>query len=270
MSSVLEEMRAVLEEDSEDIMHYGTKYHSGRYPYGSGDDPYQHQGDFLTRIERLKKDGWKETAEGVQKEFGMKLEEYRNEKYWAEYTRKEQQITKAKSLRDKGLGNSAIGRELGVNESTVRSWLDPKSEAKMLAAKQTADFLKEQIAQKGMIDVGKDVERFINVGEGAEKGLGISRTKLDQALYALEAEGYVVYKSNLPQPNNPGKYTMTMTLCPPGTPYNAVYDRSKIHTIEDYQYQPEIDGYKKKFTYPASLDSKRLLVRHGDDVCPDG
>ena len=141
MSSVLEEMRAVLENDKEWLMHFGTKFHSGRFPYGSGEDPYQHNGDFLTRIERLRSEGWKETAENVQKEFGMKLEDYRNEKYWAEYTRKEQQIVKAKNMRDKGLGPSAIGRELGVSESTVRGWFNPKAEAKMMAAKQTADFL---------------------------------------------------------------------------------------------------------------------------------
>lgn len=270
MSSVLEEMRAVLEDDKEWLMHYGTKFHSGRYPYGSGEDPYQHNGDFLTRVERLRSEGWKETAENVQKEFGMKLEEYRNEKYWAEYTRKEQQIVKAKNMRDKGLGPSAIGRELGVSESTVRGWFNPKAEAKMMAAKQTADFLKQQIAEKGMLDVGKDVERFINVGEGAEKGLGISRTKLDQALYALESEGYKVYKHNVAQPNNPGKYTLNLTLCPPGTPYSAVYDRDKIHTIEDYKYQEGTDSFKKKFTYPASLDSKRLMVRYADDVGADG
>lgn len=36
---------------AEDIlMHYGTPRHSGRYPWGSGDDPYQHSGDFLSRI----------------------------------------------------------------------------------------------------------------------------------------------------------------------------------------------------------------------------
>lgn len=270
MGSVLEEMHAVLDGDTDYLMHYGTKYHSGRYPYGSGEDPFQHEGDFLTRIERLKKDGWKETADNVEKEFGMKLEEYRNEKYWAEWTRKEQNIVKAKNMKEKGIGDSAIGRELGVSESTVRGWFEPKAEANRMLAKQTADFLKEQIAQKGMLDVGKDVERFINVGEGAETGLGISRTKLDQALYALEAEGYNVYSSRVAQPNNPGKFTTTLTLCPPGTPYKAVYDRDKIHTIEDYQYQEAIDGYKKKFTYPESLDSKRLLVRHAGDLCPDG
>ena len=271
MSSVLEEMRAVLENGPDALMHYGTKFHSGRYPYGSGDDPYQHDGDFLSRIERLKKEeGFKETAEEVQKHFGMKLEDYRNEKYWAEFTRKEQNMVKAKNMKEKGMGASAIGKELGVNESTVRGWLDPKSEIKLMAAKQTADFLKEQVAQKGMIDVGKDVERFINVGEGAEKGLGITRTRLDQALYALEAEGYHIYKSNVPQPNNPGKYTLNMTLCPPGTPYSEVYNRDKIHTIEDFKYNEAIDGFRKKFTYPASLDSSRLKVLLADDIGTDG
>lgn len=270
MSSVLDEMRAVLDGKTDELTHYGTKYHSGRYPYGSGDDPYQHEGDFLTRVERLRKDGWKETAENVKKEFGMSLEDYRNEKYWAEYTRREQQVAKAKSLKEKGYGNSAIGKEMGVTESTVRSWLNPSSEAKMLAAKQTADFLKEQVAAKGMIDVGKNAELFINVGDGAEKKLGISRTKLDQALYALESEGYKVYPSKVAQPTNPGQFTTQLTLCPPGTPYKAVYDTSKIHTIEDYKYDENTDSYKKKFTYPASLDSKRLMVRYADDVGPDG
>ena len=200
MSSVLDEMRAVLEGD--ELYHYGTKFHSGRYPYGSGDDPYQHDGDFLTRVERLKKDGWKETAENVEKEFGMKLEDYRNEKAWANYTRREQQVARAKALKEKGLGDTAIGKEMGIPESTVRSLLNPKSEAKMQAAKQTADFLKEQIAAKEWIDVGKDAERYINVGDGAENKMGISRTKLDQALYALESEGYKVYQNRVEQPTN--------------------------------------------------------------------
>ena len=73
MSSVLEEMRAVLEGDEDYLFHYGTKFHSGRYPYGSGDEPYQHEGDFLTRVERLRKEGWKETAENVKSEFGISL-----------------------------------------------------------------------------------------------------------------------------------------------------------------------------------------------------
>ena len=268
MSSVIEEMRAVLEGD--DLFHYGTKFHSGRYPYGSGDDPYQHGGDFLTRVERLRKEGWKETAENVKAEFGMSLEDYRNEKHWAGYTRRERQVARAKNLKEKGLGDTAIGKEMGISESSVRSLLNPKSEAKMLAAKKTADFLKEQIDRKGMIDVGKDAERFIDISEGVERGLGVSRTKLDQAIYALEAEGYVKWQNRIEQPTNPGNWTTQMVLCPPGTPHSAIYDASKIHSLDDYKSSDGGESFQKKFTYPSSLDSKRMMVRYADDVGADG
>jgi DNA-binding CsgD family transcriptional regulator len=269
MGSVIEEMRAVLDGE-EELFHYGTKFHSGRYPYGSGDDPYQHGGDFLTRVERLRKEGWKETAENVKKEFGISLEDYRNEKAWANYTRRERQVARAKSLKEKGLGDTAIGKEMGLSESSVRSLLNPKSEAKMLAAKQTADFLKAQVDAKGMIDVGKDVERYINVGEGTERSLGISRTKLDQALYALEAEGYVIHQGRVEQPTNRGNWTTQMVLCPPGTPHKEIWNLDQIHTIDDYKSSDDGMTFQKKFTYPESLDSKRLKVRYADDVGADG
>ena len=268
MNHVAEEMKAILEGDSDYLEHYGTKFHSGRYPYGSGDDPYQHQGDFLTRVERLRKSGWKETAENVEKEFGMKLEDYRNEKAWANYTRRERDVARAKSLKEKGLGDTAIGREMGISESSVRSLLNPKSEAKMLAAKQTADFLKERVDHfakqdkdgYGMIDVGKDVERE----------LGVSRTKLDQALYALESEGYIIRNNRIEQPTNRGNWTTQMILTSPDTPYSATYESDRIHTVVDYKTSDDGATFQKKFTYPASLDSKRLMVRYADDVGPDG
>ena len=270
MSSVLEEMKAVLEGDEETLFHYGTKFHSGRYPYGSGDDPYQHGGDFLTRVERLRKSGWVENAENVKKEFGISLEDYRNEKAWANYTRREQEVARAKSLKEKGLGNSAIGKEMGIPESSVRSLLNPNSEAKMQAAKKTADFLKAQVDAKGMIDVGKDAERFIVINEGDERSLGVSRTKLDQALYALEAEGYVVHQGRVEQPTNRGNWTTQVVLCPPGTPHKEIWNTDKIHTIEDYHSSDNGESFQKKFTYPSSLDSKRLMVRYADDVGADG
>ena len=51
----------------EDLMHYGTPRHSGRYPWGSGKDPHQHSGDFLSRVNELKKQGLseKEIADAI-------------------------------------------------------------------------------------------------------------------------------------------------------------------------------------------------------------
>ena len=49
------------------LMHYGMPRRSGRYPWGSGDEPYQRNRDFLSRVEELKKQGWTETAENIKK-----------------------------------------------------------------------------------------------------------------------------------------------------------------------------------------------------------
>ena len=259
MNQVVEEMQAILNGD--ELMHYGTKFHSGRYPYGSGDDPYQHQGDFLTRVERLRKEGWKETAENVKKEFGLGLEDYRNEISWANYTRRELNVSRAKNLKSKGMNTTEIGRQMGVNESTVRSWLNPKSESNMEAARQTADFLKKQVNEKKMIDVGVGVERELN----------ISRTQLDRALYALESEGYKLYGGRIPQVTNlKGQQTTQQVLCVPGTKNSDIYDYSKVQTVKDYISRDGGETYEKKFTYPSSMDSKRLMIRYKDDVGADG
>ena len=43
-------------EDS--LLHYGMPRRSGRYPWGSGDNPYQHAVDFIGRVEEKRKSGF--------------------------------------------------------------------------------------------------------------------------------------------------------------------------------------------------------------------
>ena len=241
------------------LMHYGMPRRSGRYPWGSGDDPYQHGSvDFLSRVEALKKKGWTETAENIKKEFGegVTLNDYRNEKTWCNYERRLRQVETAKRLRDKeGLNNTEIGRKMGINESSVRSLLNPDSESRMKIAANTADFLKKQVDKKGMIDVGADVE----------KELGISKTMLDTALYKLQGDGYNVYTGGIPQPTNPGQQTIQRVLAKPEIEYKEIYNFDKVHTINDYISRDGGDTYEKKFHYPESLDSKRLMIRYKED-----
>ena len=44
-------------ERNAELAHYGVKRRSGRYPWGSGENPYQHGADFLARVEELRADG---------------------------------------------------------------------------------------------------------------------------------------------------------------------------------------------------------------------
>ena len=238
------------------LMHYGMPRRSGRYPWGSGDNPYQRSMDFLGRIEELKKQGWTETPENIKKEFdGMTTTQYRVAKALAKDERRSYDVARAKSLREDGLGPTEIGRKMGINESTVRSLLDDRSEARMKQAKETADFIREQIDSKGMIDVTAGVERELN----------ISKEKMNQALAILENEGYVVYKGGIPQVTNPGQQTNQRVICPPGTEHKEIYNYDKVHTLNEYISRDDGNSFEKKFHYPESMDSSRLQIRYNEE-----
>ena len=248
---------------AEDILlHYGMPRRSGRYPWGSGDDPYQRGRDFLGRVEELKKQGWTETPENIKSTFGLSVKEYRMEKTIAKDQRKLYDAARAKSLKEDGLGPTEIGRKMGVPESTVRELLKPDYEARVKESEKTIAFIKEQVDKKGMVDVGAGVERELN----------ISKERLDTALYYLETrEGYPIYEGRVPQVTNPGQHTTQKVLCVPGTEHKAIYEYDKVHPLNEDQYVSHDGGETfDKYVYPKSLDSNRLMIRYADDVGPDG
>jgi predicted transcriptional regulator len=236
------------------LMHYGMPRRSGRYPWGSGDNPYQHSGDFLSRVDELKKQGLKETD--IAKTMGLTTTQLRTQMSLAKDERRALQVATAKGLREKGYSLNEIADKMGFNnDSSVRSLLNETSEARMNQAKATAEFLRKQIDEKGMIDVGTGVERE----------LGISKEKLNQALYMLELEGYPVYGGRVPQATNPGKFTTLSVICPPGTEHKDIYDFENIHSLKDYISYDDGDSFKKAFEYPESMSSDRLKIRYAED-----
>lgn len=253
MSSVAEDI----------LMHYGMPRRSGRYPWGSGDNPYQHNEDFLSRVEELRKSGFTYTDEtgkvwtgdtAIAKSMGLSTTDFRTEIGLAKDERRMLVAARVKSLKEDGLGATEIGRQMGINESTVRSLLNADSEARMMQARKTADFIKKQIEEKGMIDVTVGVERE----------LGISKEKLNQALHILEMEGYPIYKGGIPQVTNPGQQTNQRVICPPGTEHKEIYNYANVHTITDYVSHDGGDTFNA-FVYPKSMDSKRLMIRYDED-----
>lgn len=265
MNSVAEEIKSYYGSnsmnDDEYLEHYGMPRRSGRYPWGSGENPYQHGNDFLSRIEKLKSKGWTETPENIKNEFGLTTTQYRAQKALAKDERRGYDVARAKSLESDGLGPTAIAKKMSeeqgknINESTIRSWLNEESEARMNQAKQTAEFIKKQIDEKGMIDVGVGVERE----------LGISKEKLNQALAILEAEGYELYGGRVPQVTNPNQMTTLKVICPPGTEHKDIYDYKNVHSLNEYISRDGGETYEKKFHYPESMDASRLMIRYKED-----
>lgn len=250
---------------AEDIlMHIGMPRRSGRYPWGSGEDPYQHSRDFLSRVDELRKsnftftdkDGKTYTGDlAIAKSMGLTTSQFRTEISICNSERRMLDVARAKSLAADGKGATEIGREMGVSESTVRSWLNAESEARMNKARETADFIKKQIDEKGMIDVGA----------GTELELNVSKEKLKEALYILEREGYPVYGGRFDQATNPGQKTTQKVICPPGTEHKEIYNLENVHSLKDYISRDGGETYEKKFNYPESMDSKRMRIRYNEE-----
>ena len=234
------------------LMHYGIPRRSGRYPWGSGKEPYQHSGDFLGRVEELKEKGLSEKE--IADTIGLTTSHLRIQKSLAKDERRMLQVARVKSLREDGKSLSEIAKIMGFNnDSSVRALLNENAESKMKLALTTADMLKKQVDEKGMIDVGTGVERV----------MGVSKEKLKEALYILEMEGYPTYGGRVPQATNAGRLTTLKVLCPPGTEHKEIFNYENIHSFTDYVSRDNGKTFSK-FEYPAAMDGKRLQICYAE------
>lgn len=248
--------------ESNILEHYGTKRHSGRYPWGSGDNPYQHSGDFLSRVEELKKKGLseKEILETINNslpdEYKMGLTEFRTARQKAGHDRKALEYDQIRALKDDGLGWKEIGDKLGMSESSVRSKYNNAIGEKASQAEKIAATLKAEVDKKGMIDIS----------EGANQVLGVSESKLDEAAYILEAEyGYQRYGVGIRQPTNARQQTNITVLAKPEFDQKYAYQhQDQIDSLGDYHSDDGGETFTK-LQCPSSLDSNRVAIRYGDE-----
>lgn len=240
-------------DDDDILVHYGVKRRSGRYPWGSGDKNFQRSGDFLSRVQDLKREGMSE--KDIVDYLGLDSTTQLRVAYTvAKNERRKLLVARAKALSEDGLSPTDIGKEMGINESSVRSLLNKDSEKRMGQAEQTKERLAKELASKGVLDVGAGVERE----------LGISRQKLEEAIYMMEAEGSGI-RDGVSVQTGAGKQTNIMILRKPDIEVRDIYaDRSLIKPVGEYH---STDGGKTfdKREYPASISSDRVKIRYGDE-----
>lgn len=242
----------LVEEDI--LMHYGVKRRSGRYPWGSGDNPYQHGGDFLARVEELQR--LSKTEKQIADELHLSTTDLRMQVRVAKHERRALQADRARSLREDGKTLDEIASILGyANDSSVRALLNENTAANKNKAQATAEILKKELAEKGAIDVGTGVERQ----------LGVSTGVLQEALFILETEGYNRYGVGVPQVNDPKKRTITPVISVPEIDQREVYQNlDLVKSVGDYHSTDGGESWDKR-EYPASIDSSRVKILYGDE-----
>lgn len=240
------------------LVHYGTPRHSGRYPWGSGEYPYQRTGNFLSRYEELKTQGLTEVE--IANSMGLTSTDLRAEKELAKTERKAARQSEVIRLHDSGMSNTAIGRQIGKPESSVRALLEPTNKARNDRLIATRDLLKKQVEEKNYIDVG----------EGVEQSLGISKQMLDNAVITLKNEGYE--KINYPETQRgTGLKTTIKILAKPGTTVQEIRaNRDKVGMINE-RWSEDAQEYSALGLKPVkSISSKRVMVNYdtseGDNI----
>jgi predicted transcriptional regulator len=254
---------------SDILKHYGVKRRSGRYPYGSGDEPHQHSRTFLSEYDKHRAKGIPDVE--IAKQMGLKnTTELRDRRTAAVAEIDSYNRNKAHELKtDKQLSNVAIGKILGVSEATVRNYLSNKTPAekvKKLQLDNIAEAIKSGVERTGYLDVGIGVERQ----------LGVSRTKFNAVVNKMVKEnGYYlheVYVKRLsdntvsdPAAGVFAKYTTVKVLTknPDKKDTGSLENQAKIRPLDTWSE----DGGQSlvKLQKPVMVPLSRIKVRYKEE-----
>lgn len=238
----------------DNLLHYGIKRKSGRYAWGSGEDPYQSENWFLTQYNDLKSQGLSETE--IANKLKMNTTELRNNITWARKEQRDFIKGQINSMSEEGVSNVEIGKRLGISEATVRNY-------------KSTEKPHSQLQYEGITDAiikGVDNTGYLDVGVGVERQLGVSRTKFNAIVNQMVQEKgmfiHEIYAERLSDPT--GKKTTTVKVL------TKESDRHKV-TINSHNIRPlnswSEDGAEtiQNIKSPNMVSLDRVHIRYGEE-----
>src|SRR3954469_7239849 len=145
--------------DDDVLLHYGILRRSGRYPWGSGQTPEERSRGYLAYVKDLEDKGVSQVdiakaLSDFPEEDGstgnkVNTSALRAARAIALNETKKADVAQALRLQAKGLSNVAIGKRMGIPESSVRAMLKPAAIDKLQVLDATAGLLKEKIKDGG-------------------------------------------------------------------------------------------------------------------------
>lgn len=239
----------------DELKHYGTLMESGRYPWGSGEHPYQRLKDFHSAYMRMKQDGLK--TDEISAQFGISSNVLKARIALYTDLTKTKHIADCCAMAEQGMSNVAIAKKLGISEGAVRNYLKKTEAARQTSVMHVMEAIRSELASGGAVQVGA----------GTEARMNINKTKLDAAVINLVDEGgYTLYSDIRAKMGGSGSYTTLKVLAAPGVTKRDIYDNPDMIKIMNYRSE-EGNGSDelRKIEPPANISSDRIYVRYADD-----
>lgn len=249
----MDDRKLVEQEQSDELTHYGTPRHSGRYPWGSGENPYQRNGNFVAHVTKLRKDGLSEVE--IAKSMDMSTSQLRARMSIAKSEIRKEESAMAWKLKEKGYSNVAIGQRLGKNESSVRALLDPHLKERNNMTNDLAEQLKIAVKDQKYIDVGAGSEYYFN--------MPVSNTRMKTAIALLKEQGYKIQYVQVQQMGTNEKTTLKV-LTKDDTPWKEVNDNKYKIGLPTNFYTEDGGMTIRAMEPPVSIDSKRVYINYTD------
>ena len=251
-------LKAIEEVTGEDILHYGTPRHSGRYPWGSGKNP-QRSLDVISQSSNLRAKGL--TKAEIAKTLGYKsTKSYTAAISQAHAARLAEEYRTIDALMEKHGGNvSAVGREMGRNESSIRTMLKQRDTRQSNIANSTVTILRNEMNRLN--------GEYLDVGKAANLAINVTESRLKTAVQTLVNEGkYHIEHIRIDNVDNSGNSTPTKVLVPNNVTWKDVVNhQERIHELVEAGAKVGSDGKIDKLVDPVSLDSKRIYINYTKD-----
>lgn len=248
----------VINETADFIKHVGTPHegntpHSGRYAWGSGEDPYQRMKSFRDAYNKARKSPDYNEAQ-FAKDYGFKsIRELRDNASLAGTHMTSMEVSRVKSYADRGWSVEAIAEKTGLSPSTVRNRLKPEANRKAKQLQATVSTLQAQVDEK----------KYLDISAGTEAAMGVTKGQKEKAVRALMLEGYERHLVKVPQMGTHND-TDLLVLAKPGVDWKEVHEnRFNVQpfsgSVEDNKVTP--NGWVK----PLAIDPKRVGVKFVED-----
>lgn len=249
-------------DEQKDARHEGVKRRSGRFPYGSGKNPYQHERDFIGRIRKMRDDGMSDkdiaTAMGfLDKDGEGHIHTLREKERIAKQLVKKadmQQVWNLYYKQPDNLSVESIAKKMNISTGTVRNYINPDYAEKYREKERPLNMLRDEVKKK----------KFVDVGPGAASVLGVAKDNLRHELIPkLQEEGFEYHKLRVKQLGT-NNSTEMQVLAVKGTTKKELYQH--IEEIMPLGQFTIVQNGETKLGMlpPVPVDHKRVMVNYAD------